>query len=601
MQLGRFQVSTLRPAPVLSITFSPDGRLFTIATETGYEIWRTYPLVIVRRRIVLSGTLALVVPLLDGPLLVLQGGGRTPVYSPNKVIIYHDGLGIAVAELEFEERVRNVAIRRSTFCVALSHRVIAFEYGFRQPTQGDVKGKGKEAGFWVHKIGEWETAENELGLMALSTNTVSTLLALPGRQPGHVQLNNLPPCPPPASENTKPSQDWGERQHRQGQTFRNPIILAHDHPLSTLACTANGSHILTTGELGTLVRVWDTTTGGLEREYRRGMDPVRMWGAKFEFGSMDKGGRLVGWSDKGTVHVFGPDVTLESTGGSRSSEGLTIRSTPTSQPSLTSLLSRNLPLPRYFSTPGSFAQYHLPRKNPHAFSSAISSAAAAARVPSMKMKEEAQRAQQGEWAERFVVTWIEVQIPLSSPASTLSPILPSHLSHPTHPSPTPNQHHIAQDNNKSRSKTSIAFKDDPLRLGVGMGNREERRSFGSGSDRTIRSPRAGTVTPTIGGTVTPTQQNTIYTRRMPGGVNHQDRRSSFGSIKGKSKVQMDDGLKMKVEHQLVVITHSGDWYRLRIPDPSDPPKEEQGEDVKRHKGQCELVEYRRLGVGGTGW
>jgi hypothetical protein len=50
MQLGRYQVSTLRPPPILSIDFSVDGRLFGLATETGYEIWRTAPLGLLRRR-----------------------------------------------------------------------------------------------------------------------------------------------------------------------------------------------------------------------------------------------------------------------------------------------------------------------------------------------------------------------------------------------------------------------------------------------------------------------------------------------------------------------------------------------------------------------
>lgn len=35
------------------------------------------------------------------PLLVLQGGGKEPLYPPNKAVIFHDGLGAAVAELEF--------------------------------------------------------------------------------------------------------------------------------------------------------------------------------------------------------------------------------------------------------------------------------------------------------------------------------------------------------------------------------------------------------------------------------------------------------------------------------------------------------------------
>lgn len=115
MQLGRHNVSTLRPAPITSIRFSVDGSHFAVSTEAGYEVWRTYPLGLLRRRselafarrtdissyVDLSGTLGLAVLLPGTPLLVLQGGGNNPLYPPNKAVIYHDKLGIAIAELEF--------------------------------------------------------------------------------------------------------------------------------------------------------------------------------------------------------------------------------------------------------------------------------------------------------------------------------------------------------------------------------------------------------------------------------------------------------------------------------------------------------------------
>ncbi len=53
-------------------------------------------------------------------------------------------------------------------CIALSRRVIAFEYGLGSDTEPSVKGKGKASdGFWMRKIGEWETAENENGECSL--------------------------------------------------------------------------------------------------------------------------------------------------------------------------------------------------------------------------------------------------------------------------------------------------------------------------------------------------------------------------------------------------------------------------------------------------
>lgn len=45
--------------------------------------------------------LARAVPLPHSPLLVLQGGGSAPLFPPNKVVLYHDGRGAAVANLEF--------------------------------------------------------------------------------------------------------------------------------------------------------------------------------------------------------------------------------------------------------------------------------------------------------------------------------------------------------------------------------------------------------------------------------------------------------------------------------------------------------------------
>lgn len=153
--------------------------------------------------------------------------------------------------------------------------------------------------------------------MALASTLESTLLAIPGRQAGHVQLINLPPC------RTANSAQPSRTTRTASQAFRSPIILAHEHELSSLACTATGSHIVTTSERGTLLRVWSTAQGRLERELRRGVDRAEMWGAQFEdgitgastsIGSIEdrrrdelrsKGGRVVGWSDKGTVHIWG--------------------------------------------------------------------------------------------------------------------------------------------------------------------------------------------------------------------------------------------------------------------------------------------------------
>ncbi|WVQ74326.1 hypothetical protein IAR50_003925 [Cryptococcus sp. DSM 104548] len=574
MQLGRYSVSTLLPPPVHNITFSPDGRFFAVAAEKGYEVWKTWPLGLIRRR-VLPGTLALALILPHSPLLILQGGGASPLYAPNKVVVYNDKVGEAVAELEFGERTRGVSARRNLFCIALSRKVVIFEYGLNAD---DLLGKGKgkavegvDGGFWIRKFGEWETAKNEQGLMALSTAPGSTLLALPGRQPGHVQLIPLPSCPssapsPPSSARTTPN-----------STFRSPIILAHTHSLASLSTTPSGSHILTTSERGTLLRVWDTQRGRLERELRRGVDPAEMWGVGFE-GDSGGQGRVVGWSDKGTIHVWGREDSKE-------------RRPPQHQPSLTSLLSRTLPLPKYFSSITSSAQYHLPRKNPHAFSAALG----AAGVPSMSMREAVEL--EANMGERFVVGWVEVVVPV--PVEEGAGVRFEETTGKRE-----------REERQRRTVPNPAM--GTMGSGVPMGSREERLSFGS--DNTSR-----TATPSQRA-ATPTQAN-IKTRghsvapqiRLRGMSNHRMSPSSHFSEKGKGKGAGGGKVETRKEMQLVAITFSGDWYRLKIPDsgPSlsgsggggrgDTDRTGDEGEGKRESRKCELVEYRRLGVGGGGW
>ncbi|GMK56612.1 hypothetical protein CspeluHIS016_0304520 [Cutaneotrichosporon spelunceum] len=544
MQLGRFSVSTSRPAPILGISFAHDDKVFAVATETGYEVWRTFPLGLLRRRL-LPGMLARAVPLPGSPLLALQGGGSDPLFPPNKVVLYHDARGAAVADLEFNERVRGIAVRRHTVVVVLPRRAIAYEYS-------------QEGGFQLTKLGEWETAENNAGLVAVATAPGATLLALPGRQTGHVHLISLPPC---GGANATPT------------AYRSPFLLAHTHPLSALACSASGAHILTASERGTLVRIWDTARGAQDVELRRGVDRAEIWGLQFEdaidLRPLDgdrrrdalrrKGGRVVGWSDKGTVHVWaGGDATVKLK----------------APPSITSVVGKALSLkslPNYFSSAPSIAQYYLPRKNPHAFASTIGSAVDAAGLPSMKLNEDGDKEpQEREWAEHYVVVWIEVD--------------------------------VEDDEDEPPPPTSggVPAPFRPKRPALTMGSREERSSFGSEwtSTRTATPRPRRSGTPSTATVSTAERRSSIGSGRLSNASTPlaQSRTSPVPSTRRrKASTDSHSTIGPRPSHrerQLIVVTHSGDWYRLRLPRGSDEP------DAST---KAELVEYRRLDVGGGGW
>jgi hypothetical protein len=236
---------------------------------------------------------------------------------------------------------------------------------------------------------------------------------------------------------------------------------------------------------------------------------------------------------------------------------------PSNPNTLTHLLSRNLPLPKYFSSPPSFALYRLPRKNPHAFQQAIGTAAGKAGVTSLRVNPDAP---DEELSERFVVGWVEVDAEPDIAQAKETPVQAEER-RPSFPG------------------------------GIGMGTREDRRSFGSeDTSRTVTPTpaRFERDTPTPPGTrkssSTITTNNTATKSNLSGTNPNTRPRGSSDTIKHNEK-----------ERQLVAITYAGDWYRLKIPASDIEGESEMEEDDKIKKGRCQLVEYRRLGVGGGGW
>lgn len=96
-----------------------------------------------------DASLRIVLPLYSTNILFLVGGPPSPLYPPNKVVVWDDKQARVVAELEFCEDVRGVLARRDRLVVVLKKRVIIY-----------VIAQGS-AGLW--REGVYVTGENPLG------------------------------------------------------------------------------------------------------------------------------------------------------------------------------------------------------------------------------------------------------------------------------------------------------------------------------------------------------------------------------------------------------------------------------------------------------
>jgi len=81
---------------------------------------------------------------------------------------------------------------------------------------------------------------------------------------------------------------------------KTTLIPAHETNLSCFALNFDGTLLATTSEKGTLIRIFDTSTGRNLQEVRRGADRAEIFSLAFNYNS----NWLACSSDKGTVHIF---------------------------------------------------------------------------------------------------------------------------------------------------------------------------------------------------------------------------------------------------------------------------------------------------------
>jgi len=299
---------------LLDFGFNQDATCFACSTNSGFRIFSCEPYRQQFRRDFDKGGIGVVQMLFRCNIFAIVGGGTTPRFPPTNVMIWDDDQQKCIAELSFRSQVRSVRLRRDRIVVCQEAKVSVYNFAD------------------LHLLHSIETGPNSRGLVALSSHPDATVLACPGLQSGKVRV---------------------ELYDRAATRF----IDAHDSALSCLELSLDGRILATASEKGTLIRVWNTSTTNILQEVRRGLDTAVI----FSIAISRSCDFLAVSSDKGTVHVF-PLRCFTSSGDQSEEEEDSNNHSAISQTmnSMLSYVKGIVPLPSYFYSEWSLAQFRIP-------------------------------------------------------------------------------------------------------------------------------------------------------------------------------------------------------------------------------------------------
>ncbi len=251
---------------ILYLSFNFDNSFFAVGTETGFKVYLTETLKLKFDRN-LGGGIALIQMLNDSNIFCLGGGGKSPKYAPNKLLIWDDIQAKEVLEYRFNSYVLNCKIKRERLFVVTHDEISIIDLIETMDVIETIK-----------------TCENIYGACSISKDPENYLFAWPDTNIGYIEIKNF------KNDNEFIIDDVQKTQH----------IQAHKNMVEIIEINFKGNKLASSNEKGNLIKIFDINNGNLIHELRRGTEQAKIYDISFDIND----NYLAVSSDRPTIHIF---------------------------------------------------------------------------------------------------------------------------------------------------------------------------------------------------------------------------------------------------------------------------------------------------------
>ena len=260
---------------MLCFSFNQDSSCFCIGTEKGFIIYKSSPLNDYYIRD-LNGGVGLIAMFNNSNLVGIVGGGKRPYSALNKLVIWNDATSKPILEITVDFKIKNIKVKNSLIAIIGKKTIKIYYYNSLEDIMNYID------------IDTITTPENKNGIFTMNTDPKKNIIAYLTKNIGEIMIKTYF-----RKKNSDDENDYKIVSKTQS-------ISAHQSEVTVMSLDPKGDILASVSQKGSLIRLFDTSTGAFLKGLRRGNDSAEIYSINFDKTSQ----YVLITSNKGTVHIF---------------------------------------------------------------------------------------------------------------------------------------------------------------------------------------------------------------------------------------------------------------------------------------------------------